>query len=329
MNVKSRTVQFKLLGAALAAITGLSTSVSIASNYPERAIRIVVPYNAGGGTDILARAVANAASEALKQPVVVENRPGASGMTGSEYVARAPADGYTLLMTAADTHSVNPHVYPNIRYDAQKDFQPVSQVGILPYALVVSPKLKVNSLKDFIELAKKQPGKLTYSSWGVGSTSQVAMEMFNGKTGIKLLHVPFTGAAPAMTAVVAGQTDAMFVPLSLAIPNAQGGKVKILGLGAPNRFAGAKDIPTLAEQGVDLNTAPWIGILAPSKVSPDVLKVFHSAVAKAGQQAKVRDTLTTAGLEIEVLNPQQFGEVLKKEYDRWGATVKQSGIKAE
>lgn len=329
MNFSSRTVKHRLLGAALAAVAGLATSSAVASSYPERAIRIVVPYNAGGGTDILARAVASAASEALKQPVVVENRPGASGMTGSEYVARAAPDGYTLLMTAADTHSVNPHVYPNIRYDAQKDFRPVSQIGILPYALVINPKLNVNSLKEFIELAKKQPGKLTYSSWGVGSTSHVAMEMFNGKTGINLLHVPFTGAAPAMTAVVAGQTDAMFVPLSLAIPNAQGGKVKILGLGAPKRFGTAKDIPTLAEQGVDLNTAPWIGILAPAKASPEVLKVFHAAVEKAGQQAKVRDTLATAGLEIEVLDPQQFGDVLKKEYDRWGATVKQSGIKAE
>jgi len=318
------------LGAAVLAVmaaAGLTPSTAIA--YPERTIRVVVPYNAGGGTDILARAIAAAAGEHLKQPVIVDNRAGASGMIGSEYVGKAAPDGYTFLMTAADTHSVNPHVYPNIRYDAVKEFRPVAQIGILPYALVVSPKLNVNNLKEFIELAKKQPGKLTYSSWGVGSTSQVAMEMFKIKTGTDLLHVPFTGAAPAMNGVVSGQTDAMFVPLSLAVPNAQGGKVKVLGLGAPKRFATASDIPTLAEQGIDLNTAPWIGILAPSKVSPEIIKTFYAAVEKAAQDPKVQQALVTGGLEIEVLNPEQFGKILASEYERWGDTVRQAGIKAQ
>jgi tripartite-type tricarboxylate transporter receptor subunit TctC len=222
MKFKGLTIKSTLGAAVLAVLAAAGLTPSSAVAYPERTIRVVVPYNAGGGTDILARAIAAAAGEHLKQPVIVDNRAGASGMIGSEYVGKAAPDGYTFLMTAADTHSVNPHVYPNIRYDAVKEFRPVAQIGILPYALVVSPKLNVNTLKEFIDLAKKQPGKLTYSSWGVGSTSQVAMEMFKIKTGTDLLHVPFTGAAPAMNGVISGQTDAMFVPLSLAVPKRSG-----------------------------------------------------------------------------------------------------------
>jgi len=329
MKTRRMTIKATLGTAVLAVFAAFGLAPTTAAAYPERTIRVVVPYNAGGGTDILARAIAAAAGEILKQPVIVDNRAGASGMIGSEYVGKSAPDGYTFLMTAADTHSVNPHVYPNIRYDANKDFRPVVQIGYLPYALVVSPKLNVNTLKEFIDLAKKQPGKLTFASWGVGSTSQVAMEMFKIKTGTDLLHVPFTGAAPAMNGVISGQTDAMFVPLSLAVPNAQGGKVKILGLGAPKRFADAANIPTLAEQGVDLDTSPWIGILAPSKVSPEVIKTFYSAVEKAAKQPKVQQALTTGGLEIQVLDPEQFGKVLARDYERWGETVRQAGVKAQ
>lgn len=314
---------------AVSVAAGSLLGFSAHASYPDKPIKLVVPYNAGGGTDILARSIAAAANEFLGQPVVVDNRAGASGMIGSEYVAKSAPDGYTFLMTAADTHSINPHVYPNIRYDAQKDFTPIAQVGILPYALVIGPKLGAKNVAEFIELAKKNPGKFTYSSWGVGSSSHVAMEMFNQKTGIDLLHVPFTGAAPAMAAVVSGQTDAMFVPLSLAVPNQQGGKVVIMGLGAPVRFPGAPDIPTLGEQGIDLVTAPWISILGPAGIPADIANKFFDAVSNAAQQPKVQEALTTGGLIIEVLNPTQFKEAMVEDFELWGATVRQAGIKAE
>lgn len=313
---------------ALSCATVFASSAAVAA-YPDRPIKLVVPYNAGGGTDILARAVAGAASEILKQPVVVENRAGASGMIGSAAVAKAPGDGYTFVMTAADTHSINPHVYPNISYDAQKDFTPVAQIGILPYALVINPKLKANNIGEFVELAKSQPGKLTYSSWGVGSSSQVAMEMLKNKTGIDLLHVPFTGAAPAMNGVISGQTDAMLVPLSLAVPYGKGGKVKVLGLGAPNRFIDAPDIKTLEEQGVTVYTSPWIGILGPANVPNDVVQKFAGAVEEALKQQQVKDALIKGGLEIDYRGPQAFGKVLQEDFERWGTTVKQAGIKAQ
>ena len=297
--------------------------------YPEKSIRMVVPYNAGGGTDVLARAIAVGAGKILKQTIVVDNKPGASGMIGSDFVAKAAPDGYTILMTAADTHSINPHVYPKIAYDALKDFAPIAQVGLLPYALVVNPKVPAKNIHEFIALAKSQPGKLTYASWGVGSSSQVAMEMLKVSSGLDILHVPFTGAAPAMTAVLAGQVDAMFVPLSLAVPNAEAGKVVVMGLGAPARFVGAPNMPTLAEQGIKVYTSPWISILGPAKMPKVAIDAIYSAVNEAVKDPQISELMIKGGLQLEVLNPEQFGKVLVSEFEHWGATVKAAGIKAD
>lgn len=315
--------------AAAAGTALLLTSYSAQAAYPDHSIRIVVPYNAGGGTDVLSRAVAAGVSRVLKQPVVVDNRAGASGMIGSDLVARAAPDGYTLVMTAADTHTINPHVYPKISYDARKDFVAVAQVGYLPYALVVNPKLGVNNIKDYIALAKKNPGKLTYASWGVGSSSHVAMEMLNVGESLDVLHVPFTGAAPAMTAIMGGQVDALFVPLSLAKPNADAGKVKLLGLAAPKRFAGMPDVPTLTEQGVDVIAAPWIGILAPAGTPQVALDTLAGAVAEAVKTDEVVRALTVGGLEINVRNSKDFSTFLIDDYTLWGDTVKAANIRAE
>jgi tripartite-type tricarboxylate transporter receptor subunit TctC len=290
---------------------------------------LVVPYNAGGGTDVLARAIAMGAGKILKQTIVVDNKPGASGMIGSDFVGKAAPDGYTILMTAADTHSINPHVYPKIAYDALKDFVGIAQIGLLPYALVVNPKVPAKNVKEFIALAQSQPGKLTYASWGVGSSSQVAMEMLKVMSKLDILHVPFTGAAPAMTAVLAGQVDAMFVPLSLAVPNAEAGKVVAIGLGAPSRFVGAPNMPTLAEQGVKVYTSPWISILGPAKMPKAAVDAIYNAVNEAVKDPQIIELMIKGGLQIDVLNPEQISKVLVSEFDRWGATVKAAGIKAD
>jgi tripartite-type tricarboxylate transporter receptor subunit TctC len=321
----NQTISIGLLGLT----SLLSGSIQAESIYPNHLIKLVVPYNAGGGTDVLTRIVAASVSATLKQSVVVENRTGASGMIGSDYVAKSIPDGYTLVMTAADTHTINPHVYPKIAYDARKDFAPIAQVGYLPYALVISTKIQANNIKEFIELAKSQPGKLTYASWGVGSSSQAAMEVLKVNSNINIMHVPFTGAAPAMAAVMGGQVDALFVPLSLAKPNADAGKVKILGLGAPRRFAGAPDIPTLIEQGVNINTSPWIGILGPAKMPKNAIDIFSQAVSAATKESKVIEALTKAGLEINYLNAEQFSQLLEVDYKMWGDTIKAAGIKAD
>jgi len=315
--------------AAAAGAAALLASHGVQAAYPERAIKVVVPYNAGGGTDVLSRAVASGISAVLKETVIVENRPGASGMIGSDLVARSAPDGYTLVMTAADTHTINPHVYPKISYDAVKDFVAVAQVGYLPYALVVNPALGVNTIQEYIALAKKSPGKLTYASWGVGSSSHVAMEMLNVGQSLDVLHVPFTGAAPAMTAIMGGQVDALFVPLSLAKPNADAGKVKLLGLAAPKRFAGAPDVPTLTEQGVNVVAAPWIGILAPAGTPQDAIGKLADAVAQAVKRDDVFKALTAGGLEISTRDSKAFAEFLVDDYKLWGDTVKAANIKAE
>lgn len=318
----------KSLMAAIGVVTLLASPGAQAA-YPERPIKIVVPYNAGGGTDVLSRAVATGISKVLQQTVIVENRPGASGMIGSDVVARATPDGYTLVMTAADTHTINPHVYPNISYDAVKDFVAVAQVGYLPYALVVNPALGVTTVQEYIDLAKKKPGELTYASWGVGSSSHVAMEMLNVGQSLDVLHIPFTGAAPAMTAIMGGQVDALFVPLSLAKPNADAKKVNLLGLASPKRFEGAPDVPTITEQGVDVVAAPWIGVLAPTGTPQEAIKTLADAVAEAVKHEDVIKALTSGGLEISPRDDRGFAEFLIEDYKLWGDTVKAANIKAE
>ena len=244
-------------------------------------------------------------------------------------MAKSAPDGYTLIFTAADTHSINPHVYPKIAYDARRDFTPVAQVGYLPLALIVNPSVKATNVKEFIALAKAQPGKLTYASFGVGSSSQVAMEMLKAETKIDLLHVPFQGAAPAVTAIIGGQVDAMMVPLTLAAPNHQAGKVRVLGVAAPARFAGPPDLPTFAEQGIPLNSAPWVGILAPAKVPQDIVDKLNREVNAALEDAQLQETLQKNGLARETRSQPQFKAFLDTEYDRWGTTIRGANIKAE
>ena len=311
-------------------VTCLSTSLSaLAADYPTHAIKFIVPYNAGGGTDVLARAVAQGTSEMLDQSIVVDNRPGASGMIGADMVAEAAPDGYTLIATASDTHTINPHVYPNIPYNAQKDFTPVARVGYLPYAMVVNPQLGVKNIQDYIALAKNDPGKLTYASWGVGSSSHVAMEMLNVNQQLDVLHVPYTGAAPAMTALIGGQVDALFVPLSLAKPNADAGKVQIMGLAAPKRFVDAPEVPTMVEQGINVIASPWIGILAPAGTPAAHIDVLSNAVIKATGIPAVAEALTKGGLEIAPQDAKDFGTYLTQDYKAWGDTVQAAHIKAE
>jgi tripartite-type tricarboxylate transporter receptor subunit TctC len=300
-----------------------------AAEYPDHPVKMVVAYPPGGATDVMARAVAQRLGDRLKQSVVVDNRPGASGQIGSDVVAKAAPDGYTIILTAADTHSINPHVYPKIAYDAKRDFVPVAMVGYLPLALMVNPSVKASNLKEFIALAKASPGKLTYASYGLGSSSQVAMEMLAQHEKISLLHVPFQGAAPALTAVMGGQVDAMMVPLTVAWPNHQSGKVRVLAVAAPKRFVAVPDVPTFAEQGVALVSAPWIGVLAPAKTPADIVDKLSREVAAVAEDPQVQETLVKNGLQPDVKKAPEFKTFLDAEYDLWGATIKAANIKSE
>lgn len=319
--------------ATLASVAVMAASAAVPppaiAEYPEKPIKVVVPWPAGGGSDVVARVVAQPLGERLKQSVVVENRPGANGAIGSEAVARSPADGYTLVWVTADTHAINPHVYPKLTYDPRKDFAAVAIVGYFPYALVVNPSFPANSVAEFVAEAKKRPGQVTFASWGVGGSAHVAMEMFRQQGGFDVLHVPFQGAAPAMQAVMGGQVDSMIVPISVADPQAKGGRVKILGLAADKRFVGAPDLRTMAEQGVPVNAGTWVGFMAPAGTPDDVVRKLNREINAVVDSKAVRDALLKVNTDPSTMSADQFKAFINAEYDRWGKTVRDAKIKAE
>jgi tripartite-type tricarboxylate transporter receptor subunit TctC len=316
---------------AFAAVLGLAGAPGQAhAEYPDKPIRLVVPWPAGGGSDVVARAVAQAMGEELKQSFVIDNRPGANGGIGSASVARAPADGYTLVWVTADTHAMNPHVYPKLGYDPRTDFAPVGLVGYFPYALIVNAAFPANTVAEFVQHAKQNPGKVTFASWGVGGSAHVAMEMVRAQANFNVLHVPYTGAAPAIAAVAGGQVDSMIVPMSVAKPQAEGGKVKILGLASAKRFVGAPDLKTFAEQGVAVDAGTWVGFMAPAATPDAVLQRLNRAVTAVLGKPALREQLVKMNVDPAV--PQttaQFKTFISNEYDRWGKTIRSANIRAE
>ncbi len=324
-------VRAAILGMALAA-----ASLQSVAQYPDKPIKMIVAWPPGGGTDGVARIVAKHLSERLKQPVVIENRSGASGQVGTEYVAKAPPDGYTLQYTVADSHSINPHVFPKIRYDASKEFTPIAVVGGMPNALMVSNNVPAGTLQEFIKMAKDKPGRFSYSSWGMGSGGHIRMESFKSHMGIDLLHVPFQGSGPGFAAVLGGQVDAMMVPLGLAESNYRAGKVKLLAVDTPQRYPTVPDVPTLAEMGIPLTFAFWQGVLAPAKVPDNIVNFLNREMNATLMDPQVRQELLKVGLVpgnpgVNGFGgtPQEVRQFLDSEYTRWGKTIQDAKIKVE
>lgn len=319
----------KALALGTAAVTLLGIAAPVHAQYPDRPIRLIVTYPAGGATDVVARAIAARLGERLKQPVVVDNRPGASGMIGADLAAKAAPDGYTLIFAVADTHSINPHVYSKISYDARKDATPVGLVGYLAYALIVQPGVKASTVPEFVALARSQPGKLTYASWGIGSSSQVSMELFKADAKIDILHVPFQGAAPAIAALIGGQVDAFMVPLTLAEPNSKANKVRLLALASPKRFSGSPDVPTFAEQGMPLTAGIWLGIMGPAGLPPNIVTLLNRELNAVLNDPQSRETLVKNGLEPMPDSVEGFKALLEADYEKWGKVIKNAGIRAD
>ena len=324
----------KAVSATLALITGVlalaGASAPARAEWPESPVRIVVPWPPGGGSDVVARIVAAPLGEQLKQTVIVENRPGANGAIGSEAVSRARADGYTLVWVTADTHAMNPHVYPKLPYDPRTDFTGVGIVGYFPYALVVNPAFPANDVAEFVAQAKQRPGKITFASWGVGGSAHVAMEMFMAQAQFDVLHIPYQGAAPAIQAVVGGQVDSMIVPMSVAKGQASAGKLKLLGLASPKRFVGSPDLKTFAEQGVAVDAGTWVGLMAPAKTPPDVVSRLNRALNAVVSNPQVREQLLRQNVDpAPAQTPQQFQSFIESEYERWGKTIRGANIRAE
>ncbi|MEO8850063.1 MAG: tripartite tricarboxylate transporter substrate binding protein [Casimicrobiaceae bacterium] len=320
-----RALKFILLILATAA----SQSFAQAPAFPDRPLRLVVPFTAGGNVDIVARIIAQGLTEQLKQNVIVENRPGANAIIGAEAVAHAAPDGYTLLLGTAETHAINPHIYKKLSYDPMKDLQTVGIVDEFPFALVVSPKLPVTTLAEFIAYAKQRPGKLNFASWGIGSTSQIAFAQLEQLAGIDLVHVPFKGAAPAITAVAAGTVEAFIVPLSVAVPHAKSGQVRLLAVTSAKREPSAPDTPTATEQGVPLVISGWHVIAVPKATPAGVVQRLNRELNVVNARADIREKLLKVGSLPVTSTVQQAQAMVESEWQRWGTVVSKAAITAD
>ena len=292
-------------------------------------VHIVVPFTPGGNVDIVARIVAQGLSEETKQSFIVENKPGANAAIGADYVARAAADGRTLLFATAETHALNPHLRKQLSYDPLKDFASIGIVDQFPFSLVVSPKLPAASLQDFIGHARKHDGKLNFASWGNGSTSQIAFEQLKQATGINLVHVPFQGAGPAIAAVAADTVQAFIVPLSVSRPQAAGGRVKLIAVTSAKREESAPDVPTATEQGVPVVISGWHVLAVPSATPKDVVGRLNASLNAVNARPDVREKLLKAGVQPARSTPQEAQEMVSAEYKRWGEVARKAGITAE
>ena len=303
---------------------------SIAADYPVKPVRLVVPFPPGGTLDILARGLAPELAAQLGQQVVVENRPGANGVIGYELVARAPADGYTLLIGGGSGIAVHPALLSKLSYDPVKAFAPVSMLATFPSVLIATPSFPANSVQELIAIAKATPGKLTYGSPGTGNVNHLVAEMFKSLTGADLVHAPYKGAALVITDVVAGHVPIGFVLLPGALPQMRAGKLKALAVTADQRVSAAPNLPTMAEAGVPgLDLVDWAGILVPAGTPADVISRLNQDIAKAVRSPEMRQRWIEQGLEPRFATSDELAAVIKSDVDKWGRIIRQAGIRAD
>jgi tripartite-type tricarboxylate transporter receptor subunit TctC len=301
-----------------------------AETWPAKPIRLIVPYAVGGSTDSTARLIAKSLGQRLGQPVVVENRAGAGGAIGQEIVAKSPADGYTLLFSAAGPLTVTPHIYAKLNYDPVKSFEPVTLVATQPLLLVVNPSLKANNVAELIKDAKAQPGKLNYGSFGNGSAAHLAGEYFKTLTKVDMKHVPYKGSGPALVDLIAGQIDLMFDVFSTAAPLAKSGKLRALAITSAERSPQFPDVPTMQEAGVaGFEAGTWFGLLAPAGTSKPIVDQLSKAMNEVLTEKELRDTLASQGAVVRGGTPAQFSQFFLAEYQKWGKIVKAAGVTVE
>lgn len=315
-----------VLSAFLAVTLGTE---AIAQKYPAKPIRLIVPYIPGGATDILAREIAQKLRESLGQPVVVENKPGASAVIGTEMVAKAPPDGYTLLLSTQASHAINVALFAKLPYDPMKDFAHVSLLGSIASVLVVNPSVPAHSVNELIALAKAQPGKLNFASTGNGLAPHLSGELFKTMAGINVVHVPYNGSGPAMIAVLAGDASFLFQLLPPALPLIKSGKVRALAVTSPKRSSVLPDLPTVAETGLSgYDLVAWFGISAPAGTPAEIVIRLNAEIVKGMQLPDIKGRLLDQGIEVATSTPEQFADYIKTEIVNWGNVVKVSGAKA-
>jgi tripartite-type tricarboxylate transporter receptor subunit TctC len=322
-----QTSRSVLCGFMIAALTMFVSDVVSGQSYPTRPIHIVVPSSPGAGvTDIMARLVGQHLSAGIGQQVVVDNRPGASGILGAEVVSRAAPDGYTLLIANVSL-IVNPYLYPRMPYDPLKDFMPVTMVNSAPLLLVVHPSIATKSVMELIAYARSRPGQLNYGSGGLGSTPFLAAELFKSLSGIDVVHVPYKGGAPALSDLVGGQLSFMIENMPGTMPYAKAGNLRALAITSPQRSRLAPDLPTMAEAGVPgYEMSGWNGIFAVKGTPPEIVLKLHFEVAKVLRTPEVRQELAALGAEPVGDTPEEFGAFLRADMARWGKIIQERGI---
>jgi tripartite-type tricarboxylate transporter receptor subunit TctC len=313
----------------LVALLLLSAGASLAQPYPSKPVRVIVPFPAGGGLDITARTFGQKLAEYWGQTVIIENRPGASGMIGAEAVARAPKDGYLLLMCSPAEIALNPALYTKMNYDPFRELAPVSLAATYPNMIVVHASVPVKTIRELIALSKKTPGGLPFGSSGTGSTQHLAGEWLKSNAGINYLHVPYKGAAPAVTDLVGGQIPTAILGLAPIIPHIKSGRIRGLAITAAKRSAAAPDTPTLHEAGIDFESTQWFGLLAPAGTPADVIAKIQADVKRAAGDAGVKDRLISLGGDPSSNTPEEFAAFIKAENAKYGKVIRDGNIKAE
>ena len=317
----------RLVLVAAAFVLAAGTS---AAAYPEKPIRLIVPFPPGGGTDATARIVGDAMTASLGQQIVVDNKPGAGGNIALETVAKAPPDGYTLLFGFSTTLTVNPSLYKSMPADVQKDFAPISTLVSAQYILLVNPSLGVNSVAELVAKAKAEPGKLNYASGGKGTPLHLGAEMLKARAGIDMVHIAYRGGGPASKSVMANETQVLFGSFASSLPKVKAGKLKALAVTGPKRSAALPDVPTMEEAGYPgFVVTSWSGVLAPAGTPKAVTDKLHAAIAAALAKESVRKKLAAVGQEVEGSTSEAFAALIKKDTARWRKVLQDAGIQPE
>jgi tripartite-type tricarboxylate transporter receptor subunit TctC len=315
--------------AALLAAFALAMPAALAQTYPQKALRMVVPFAPGGTTDIVARLIASKMGPALGQSVVIDNRPGANGIVGSEIVAKSAPDGYTLMMGYLGNLAMNPALYSKLSYDPIRDYAPVTLVASTTQAIVVHPSLPAKTVPELIALAKSKPGQLNYASAGVGAPSHLSGELFKQMTGIDMVHIPYKGGGALMTDLLSGQVTISFGGLAAALPNVRSGKLRLLAVASAKRSAAVPDVPAVAESVPGFDVPSWLGIVAPAGTPRPIVERLHAEIAKVLASSEVKERLAAEGGEVIAGGPEEFSAYLKSEIAKWDKVIKGANIRAE
>ena len=313
---------------ALVAICLLLSSQAYADEYLSKPIRFVVPYGPGGANDVVARLLGQKLSEQVGQSVVVDNKPGASGMIAGEFLAKSPADGYTIMVDLSSI-TINPALHPNIAFDARRDLTPIMRAVDIQHVVVVNPSISARDLAELVELAKNQPGKLNYSSPGTGTPQHIAMELFKRSAGINIVNVPYKSGPQAMLAVIGGETQVSLLAGSTGLPQIRAGKLRPLAVFGERRLRLLPEVPTMLELGFKGFNSPWLGIFAPGKLPAPIVSRLHAEFTKALNAPAVREKLERQAFDIVASTPESFARLIEEEFSVYGKLILEAGIKAD